>query len=76
MDNQTFMIFAQVLEKSAKKHGGDKPITISHMANLAKYAIKISEMNEKKRNDIMEQIDEEFWADYSRYGLGAGVDGD
>lgn len=75
MDDEVFRTFVTVLQKSVKKNGADKPATLGHVANIAAYAQKLHDMAEHRRDKILAKADEEFWADYTRYGLGEGVDG-
>ena len=35
MDDK-FEIFIKILTRSAEKHGSDKPLTVDHLANIAK----------------------------------------
>ncbi len=50
-----FDIFIQILNESGKKHGYEKPLTISHLLNITKLVSKISNKAAQKQQQEEER---------------------
>lgn len=69
MNDEYFRMFSQILDKSIEKHGNaDKPITIGHLSNMAKLAIKIVDDKEARNEAQLQASLDEIWHDHHKYG--------
>jgi len=69
MNNEYFMMFSRILEHSIKKHkNADQPITVGHLSNMTKLAIKLVDKKEADFQKYMDKVTSEIFEDQHKYG--------
>jgi cytochrome c556 len=63
-----FDIMRDILTRSVKKHGGEKPLTLGHLLNIMNLASKIHEKKEAEYEANMQNALNEIWQDQHKYG--------
>jgi len=64
-----FKTFSKILDHSIKKHNNaDKPLTVGHLNNIVKLAIKMSDGNDARDQAAVEKALDEIWNDQHKYG--------
>ncbi len=53
----------EVLERSVKKNGPDKPLTIGHLLNLLKMAKREEERKQEERDQMLDMVYAEMQVD-------------
>lgn len=69
MNNEYFLMFSKILDYSIKKHqNADKPITVGHLSNMTKLAIKLVDKKEADFQKYMDKVETEIFNDEHKYG--------
>lgn len=56
MSDAYFRKFSEILDKSIEKHkNANKPITVGHLSNMAKLAMKLVDNREKLTQQMMDE---------------------